>query len=136
MRPPGPRPNAATACSRPPSKHCAGSVSAPGASARSPPPPSSCSTVSTTAAHDQQGRKAATGNGSFWGIHLTGAGLVSPSPWPPGGSALKRRRLAACAGWLAWTRGGPGVEHQVAVAHRLVSNGELEDAVEDQAAAA
>src|SRR3954447_11020291 len=65
MRPPGPRPNAATACSRPPSRHCAGSASAPGASARSPPPPSSCCTTSTAAAHDQQGRKAATGNGNL-----------------------------------------------------------------------
>src|SRR4051795_11935439 len=65
MGPPAPRPNAATPCSRPPSRHCAGSVSAPGASAPSPPPPSSCCTTSTAAAHDQQGRKAATGNGSL-----------------------------------------------------------------------
>src|SRR4051795_2856416 len=62
--PPGHWPNAATRCSRPPSRRCAGSASAPGGSARSPPPPSSCSTTSTAAPHDQQAREAVTGNGS------------------------------------------------------------------------
>src|SRR4051812_14704558 len=62
--PPGHWPNAATRCSRPRSRRCAGSVSAPGGSARSPPPPSSCSTTSTAAPHDQQAREAVTGNGS------------------------------------------------------------------------
>src|SRR3954453_3271418 len=65
MRPPAPRPNAATPCSRPPSRRCAGSVSVPGASARSPPPPSFCCTTSTAAPHDQQASGAVTGNGSL-----------------------------------------------------------------------
>src|SRR3954447_19566061 len=56
--------------------------------------------------------------------------------WSPGRRAVQRRRLAACAGWLSWARGGPRVEHEVAVAHRLVRDGELENAVEDQPAAA
>src|SRR3954471_9147996 len=59
-RPPARRPNAATPCSRPPSRPCAESASAPGGSARSPPPPSSYSTTSTAAPHDQQAR------GSFY----------------------------------------------------------------------
>src|SRR5918998_683258 len=53
-RPSALRPNAATPCSRPPSRRCAGSASVPGASARSPPQPSSCGTISTTAPHDHQ----------------------------------------------------------------------------------
>src|SRR3954467_14313096 len=64
--PPGHWPSAATRCSRSRSRRCAGSVSAPGGSARSPPPPSSCSTTSTAAPHDQQAREAATGNGSVF----------------------------------------------------------------------
>jgi hypothetical protein len=64
-RPPGPRPNAATPCSRPPSRPCAGSASAPGASAPSPPPPSSCFTTSTTGPHDHREGRASTGNGSL-----------------------------------------------------------------------
>src|SRR4051812_43477303 len=75
-RPPGPRPNAATPCSRPPSRHCAESASAPGASARSPPPPSFCSTVSTTAPHDQQASGAVTGNGSVCTANVTAASPV------------------------------------------------------------
>src|SRR4051812_42323055 len=63
--PPGHWPSAATRCSRSRSRRCAGSVSAPGGSARSPPPPSSCSTTSTAAPHDQQAREAVTGNGSL-----------------------------------------------------------------------
>src|SRR3954470_12667203 len=72
----------------------------------------------------------------FWGIHLTGAGLVSRSPWPSGRRAVQRRWLASRAGWLPWAGRGPLIEHEVAVAHWLVVDGELEDAVEDQAAAA
>jgi hypothetical protein len=48
---------------KPTFKACAGSASAPGASARSPPPPSSCFTSNTTARHDHPPR-AVTGNGS------------------------------------------------------------------------
>src|SRR5919205_728344 len=66
-RPPGPRPNAATPCSRRPSRRCAGSASAPGGSGRSPPPPSSCSTKNTAAPHDQRASRAVTGNGSVPG---------------------------------------------------------------------
>src|SRR3954463_14062697 len=64
-RPPAPRPNAATPCSRPPSRRYAGSVSVPGASARSPPPRSSCFTACTTAPHDQRARPFLTGKGSL-----------------------------------------------------------------------
>jgi DDE superfamily endonuclease len=59
------RPNAATPCSRPPSRHCARSPSAPGASAPSPPPPSSCFTTCTTGPHDQPSCRPVTGNGSL-----------------------------------------------------------------------
>src|SRR4051812_21514848 len=65
MRPPERWPNAATRCSRPPSRRCAGSACARGGSARSPPPPSSCSTRNTPAPHDQQVPHAVTGNGSM-----------------------------------------------------------------------
>src|SRR3954454_17491906 len=64
-RPPGRWPSAATHCSRPPSRPCDRSSSAPGASARSPPPPWSCSTTSMAAPHDQQDAQTATGNGSM-----------------------------------------------------------------------
>jgi hypothetical protein len=51
--------------SRPPSKRCAGSASAPGASAPSLLPPSFCSTTSTAAPHDQHTDRAITGKGSL-----------------------------------------------------------------------
>ena len=54
-------------------KACAGSASAPGASARSPPPPSSCSTTNAAAPHDQRANGAATGNGSLGSSAWTGA---------------------------------------------------------------
>src|SRR5919202_3870305 len=66
-RPSGPRPNAATPCSRRPSRRCGGSAFAPGGSGRSPPPPSSCSTKNTAAPHDQRASRAVTGNGSVSG---------------------------------------------------------------------
>src|SRR4051794_7033100 len=65
MRPPERWPNAATRCSRPPSRRCVGSACAPGGSARSLPPPSSCSTSSMAAPHDQQAVRTATENGSL-----------------------------------------------------------------------
>ena len=65
LRPPVARPNAATRCSRPPSRRCAGSASVPGASAQSPPPPSCSSTTCTAAPHDQPASGAATGKGSI-----------------------------------------------------------------------
>src|SRR4051794_3710765 len=65
MRPPERWPNAATRCSRPPSRRCVGSACAPGGSARSLPPPSSCSTSSMATPHDQQVVRTATGNGSL-----------------------------------------------------------------------
>jgi DDE superfamily endonuclease len=46
--------SAATPCSRPPSRRCAGSASAPGASPRSPPPPLSSSITSTAGRHDHR----------------------------------------------------------------------------------
>src|SRR3954447_18965477 len=64
MRPPARWLSAATHCSRPPSKLCAGSACAPGASARSPPPPSFCSTTSMAEPHDHRPDVAATGNSS------------------------------------------------------------------------
>src|ERR687886_787846 len=78
-RPPGPRPNAATPCSRRPSRRCAGSASAPGGSGRSPPPPSSCSTTNTAAPHDQRASRAVTGNGSqAQGSFAQGSGQLDP----------------------------------------------------------
>src|ERR687889_177435 len=76
-RPPAPRPNAATRCSRPPSRRCAGSASAPGASARSPPPPLSSSIASTAGRHDHRPGPATTEKGSMdvnAPIALIGAG--------------------------------------------------------------
>src|SRR3954452_5912307 len=73
-------PNAATPCSRPASRRCAGSVSAPGASAPSPPPPWSCSTTCTTARHDQHAVGAVTGNGS---LSKAGGGFRIDHPMEP-----------------------------------------------------
>jgi hypothetical protein len=50
---------------RPPSRRCAESASARGASAQSPPPPLSCCTISTTGPHDHRPGRAVTGNGSM-----------------------------------------------------------------------
>src|SRR5215472_3428146 len=65
-------------------------------------------------------------------IHLTGLSEVSDSPGPGRSRALDARRVAP----LAWRRGrlclGLRVGDQVAVAHRLVADSELEQAVEDQ----
>src|SRR3954468_16361597 len=92
MRPPGRWPSAATRYSRPPSRPCVGSASAPGASARSPPPPRSCSTTSMAAPHDQQDAQTATGNGSLNAMK-TGAAprstlLVRPAVVTRGGPVL------------------------------------------------
>src|SRR4051794_21148390 len=69
-RPLGRWPSAATPCSRPPSRRCAGSACARGGSARSPPPPSCCSTTSTAAPYDQQAGQLVTGNGSVPPFHI------------------------------------------------------------------
>src|SRR6266566_9966403 len=70
------------------------------------------------------------------GIHLTGLCQVSGSPGPG-------RPWALDAGWVTspgrrggWLRLGLGVSDQVPVPHRIVADGELEHAVEDQAPAA
>ena len=72
----------------------------------------------------------------LWGIHLTGAGLFGDSPWPLGRRAVQGGRFAAVARRSPRSRRGRGVAHQISVAHRPVGDGELEDAVEDQSAAA
>src|SRR5665648_1004949 len=71
----------------------------------------------------------------LWPIHLTGVVLVGGSPGSPGGWAFQGRWMAAgawgLAGRLFWLRVGD----QVAVAHGVVVDGELEDPVEQHAAA-
>src|SRR3954470_15217115 len=131
MRPPALRPNAATPCSRPPSRRCAGSDSAPGASARSPPPPSSCCTISTTAPHDHRPAPAVTRNGSVTApiaVHPNGTplhqvGIVAALPQLLGvlfdrtrdltGMSPARWCLGAgsCASWTTygWPLGQPTV---------------------------
>jgi hypothetical protein len=73
---------------------------------------------------------------SLWPIHLTGVALVGRSPRSSCGWAFQGRRMAAdswgLAGRLFWLRLGD----QVAVAHGVVIDGELEDPVEQQAATA
>src|SRR3954453_8493805 len=71
----------------------------------------------------------------FRGIHLTGARLLSDPPRSSRGWAVQGRGLAAVAGRLPLAGSGPGVEHEVPVAHGLVGDGQFEDAVEEQAAA-
>src|SRR3954454_3130173 len=46
------------------------------------------------------------------------------------------RRVATGSGGLSWAWSSSGIEHEVAVAHGLVGDGELEDPIEDQSAAA
>src|SRR5215470_16312803 len=73
---------------------------------------------------------------SLRGIHLTGLAQVSGSPGPGGPRALDARRMPPLAGRLGWLCLGLWVSDQVPVAHRIVADGELEHAVEDQAPAA
>ena len=72
----------------------------------------------------------------IWPIHLTGVALVAGSPGSSCGGVVQGRRMAAdswgLAGRLFWLRLGD----QVAVAHGVVIDGELEDPVEQQAATA
>src|SRR3974390_2972582 len=70
------------------------------------------------------------------GIHLTGLSQVSGSPGPGRPRALDPRRMPPLAGRLGWLCLGLWVSDQVPVAHRIVADGELEHAVEDQAPAA
>jgi hypothetical protein len=69
-------------------------------------------------------------------IHLTGLSQVSGSPWPGRSRALDAGRMPPLAGRLGSFRLGLWVSDQVPVAHRMVADGELEQAVEDQAPAA
>src|SRR3954452_1205111 len=101
--PPGHWPSAATRCSRSRSRRCAGSVSAPGGSARSPPPPSSCSTTSTAAPHDQQAREAVTGNGSLGAADDAG---VAGDDEGSGAPAEDLQAPAGCGDGLAGAAGG------------------------------
>src|SRR5947209_11108517 len=70
------------------------------------------------------------------GIHLSGLCLVSGSPGPARPWALDARRVTAPDWRGGWLLLGLGVSDQVPVSHRIVADGELEHAVEDQAAAA
>src|SRR3954470_16166213 len=121
-RPPGPRPNAATPCSRPPSRRCAESASAPGASAPSPPPPSSCSTVSTTAAHDQQASGAVTGNGSVAPPCRAFDTGLRPGPFPDRAASLLPGLLAATRTGLA-PASDDEHEHEDHPSHHEVTSG-------------
>jgi hypothetical protein len=70
------------------------------------------------------------------GIHLTGLCQVGGSPGPGRPRALDAQRMAPLAGHLGWLGPGLRVSDQIAVPHRIVADGELEHAVEDQAPAA
>lgn len=69
-------------------------------------------------------------------IHLSGLMQVSGSPRAVSTGLVQRRRMATAAGRARWHGLGLRVGDQVAVAHRLVGHGQLQDAVEDHAAAA
>src|SRR5437588_4759097 len=70
------------------------------------------------------------------GIHLSGLCLVGGSPGPARPWALDARRVTPPDWRGGWLLLGLGVSDQVPVSHRIVADGELEHAVEDQAAAA
>jgi hypothetical protein len=74
----------------------------------------------------------AVGEAALWGIHLTGL----TSPRAPGGRPFHTRWATAGTRWLAGRRAGSGVGDEVAVADGVVGGGELEHAVENEAAAA
>src|SRR5262249_58907425 len=65
-------------------------------------------------------------------IHLTGLSQVSGPPGPGRSRALYARRVTACPGRRGRGLLRPGIGDQVAVAHRIVADGELKHAVEDQ----
>lgn len=58
---------------------------------------------------------------------------MSGSPRPGSPRAFDARRVASLAGRLGWLRLVLGVGDQVPVPHRIMADGELEHAVEDQA---
>src|SRR3954467_738548 len=95
------RPNAATRCSRPPSRRCAGSACARGASARSPPPPWSCFTTCTTAQHDQRAGRVATGKGSLRkGLEVVAVGQMADDSYETE-AGEKRRQVVVEAPVIA-----------------------------------
>ncbi len=74
----GPSVNALTPCSRPPSKRCATSASAPGRSEGSSRPPSCCDTSNTTGPPDHPTQQAVTQKGSvaeslLWWVAVCGS---------------------------------------------------------------
>src|SRR5262249_44355054 len=69
---------------------------------------------------------------TFRDIHLTGLSQVSGPPGPGRSRALYARRVTACPGRRGRGLLRPGIGDQVAVAHRIVADGELKHAVEDQ----
>ena len=73
---------------------------------------------------------------SLGDIQLTGLDLVSLSPGSWRSWAVQGWWMPAASGWDGSDPLGLGIGHEVAVAHRAVADGELEDAVEDHAAAA
>ena len=73
----------------------------------------------------------------FWDIHLTGVERVGGPPWPVGRGSIEAGGLATACRRQRRSRCAPSrVEDQVAVADRVVGDGELQDAVEDESAAA
>jgi hypothetical protein len=68
----------------------------------------------------------------YRGILLTGLCQVSGSPGPGRPWPLDARRLASLSRRGGWLRLGLGVGDQVPVPHRIVPDGELKHAVEDQ----
>jgi hypothetical protein len=72
----------------------------------------------------------------FGGIHLTGLCGLEAAPGSFGWWAVQGRRMTAPGGWGWWCPFGRGVDDEVAVSHRVVVDGEFEEPVEDQAAAA
>ncbi len=73
---------------------------------------------------------------SKWGFHLTGVRHGGVPPRSPGPPPLQGGRASAGAGWWTAPSAGLGIGDDLAVADRLMRDGELEHAVEDEPAAA
>ena len=70
-----------------------------------------------------------------WGIQLAGLLQVGGSPGSCSAGAVEARWVPAVSGWDGSDSLRLGIEDEVAVAHRPVVDSELEDPVEDHAAA-
>lgn len=114
--PPGRWPNEGTRCSRPPSKPCAGSVSAPGGSARSPLRRWSCSITSTDERPDQLARPI-----TYW-ERLTGTGPAHRRRGPRPGLGVPARTACRRA---ARRRRTPGALRCPRQRHRARTDGAL-----------